>query len=314
MTEAKIHDVVIVGSGPAGYTAAIYTARANLKPILIAGEYSFGGALMTTNEVENFPGFPDGILGPDLMANMQTQAERFGTKIVFEDAEIINVTGDVKKITTSAGNTYFSKTVILATGSEPRKLGLKDEERLSGKGVSYCATCDGFFFQGKKIIVVGGGDSAMEEATFLTKFASKVTIVYRKSLEKMPASQIMIDRALNNEKIDFIFNSEVIALNGENSLESALIKNNVTGTTQTIQAEGIFIAIGHTPRTELINGQINLDEKNYIKVHEPNSVTSISGVFACGDVVDHTYQQAITAAATGCKAAIDAQRFLSDNM
>ncbi len=307
----KVHDVVIIGSGPAGYTAAIYTARADLKPVVIAGVFSAGGALMTTNEVENFPGFPEGIMGPDLMTNMQEQAERFGTEVVYADATRVELDGEVKKIITSDDEVYLAKTVILATGSEPRKLGLADEERLSGKGVSYCATCDGFFFKDKELIVVGGGDSAMEEATFLTKYATKVTVVYRKSLDKMPASEIMKKRALNNDKIEFVFDSEVIGINGDNSMESALIRNNVTGEETTIPAAGMFVAIGHTPRTELISEQIDLDEQKYIKVHEPNSFTNIEGVFACGDVADHTYQQAITAAASGCKAAIDTERYLS---
>ena len=311
MSEEKVHDVVIIGSGPAGYTAAIYTARADLKPIVIAGVLTAGGALMTTNEVENFPGFPEGIMGPDLMANMQAQAERFGTEVVYADATRIELDGAVKKITTSDDEVYLAKTVILATGSEPRKLGLDDEERLSGKGVSYCATCDGFFFKDKALIVVGGGDSAMEEATFLTKYATKVTVVYRKTIDKMPASEIMKKRALDNDKIEFVFNSEIVGINGENSMESALVCNNVTGEETVIPAEGMFIAIGHTPRTELISEQIDLDEQRYIKVHEPNSFTNIEGVFACGDVADHTYQQAITAAASGCKAAIDAERYLS---
>ncbi|QPK94136.1 thioredoxin-disulfide reductase [Actinomyces sp. zg-332] len=307
----KVHDVVIIGSGPAGYTAAIYTARADLKPVVIAGVFSAGGALMTTNEVENFPGFPEGIMGPDLMTNMQEQAERFGTEVVYADATRVELDGEVKKIITSDDEVYLAKTVILATGSEPRKLGLADEERLSGKGVSYCATCDGFFFKDKELIVVGGGDSAMEEATFLTKYATKVTVVYRKSLDKMPASEIMKKRALNNDKIEFVFDSEVIGINGDNSMESALIRNNITGEETTIPAAGMFVAIGHTPRTELISEQIDLDEQKYIKVHEPNSFTNIEGVFACGDVADHTYQQAITAAASGCKAAIDTERYLS---
>lgn len=309
--EQKVHDVVIVGSGPAGYTAAIYTARANLKPIVIAGLFSSGGALMTTNEVENFPGFPEGIMGPDLMANMQAQAERFGTEVVFDDAVRMELDGDVKKVVTSEGEIYLARTVILATGSEPRKLGLPDEERLSGKGVSYCATCDGFFFTEKNLIVVGGGDSAMEEATFLTKYATKVTVVYRRGLDKMPASEIMKKRALDNEKIEFVFDSEIVSINGDSLMESAVVRNNITGEESIIEASGLFVAIGHTPRTELVSEQINLDEQRYIKVHHPNSFTNIEGVFACGDVADHTYQQAITAAASGCKAGIDAERYLS---
>lgn len=309
--EQKIHDVVIIGSGPAGYTAAIYTARADLKPVVIAGLFSAGGALMTTNEVENFPGFPEGIMGPDLMANMQAQAERFGTEVIFDDAVRLELDGDVKKVVTTEGETYLAKTIILATGSEPRKLGLPDEERLAGRGVSYCATCDGFFFKDKDLIVVGGGDSAMEEATFLTKYATKVTVVYRRGLDKMPASEIMKKRALANEKIEFVFDSEVVAINGDPLMESAVVRNNVTGEETTIEAAGMFIAIGHTPRTELVSEQISLDEQRYIKVHEPNSFTNIEGVFACGDVADHTYQQAITAAASGCKAAIDTERYLS---
>ena len=310
-TNQKIHDVIIIGSGPAGYTAAIYTARADLKPTLIAGIFNTGGALMTTNEVENFPGFPEGIMGPELIENMQAQAEKFGTQIIYTEATRLELDGEIKKITTSDDETLLTKTLILATGSQPRKLGIPDEERLSGKGVSYCATCDGFFFKDKELIVVGGGDSAMEEATFLTKYATKVTVVYRRNLEDMPASEIMKKRALANEKIEFIFNSEITAINGDPLMESTVVRNNITGEETTINAEGMFIAIGHTPRTELVSEQINLDEQRYIKVHEPNSFTNIEGVFACGDVADHTYQQAITAAASGCKAAIDAERYLS---
>ena len=302
-------DVVIIGSGPAGYTAAVYAARAGLAPLVLAGSVTAGGALMNTTEVENFPGFPGGIMGPELMSNMQEQAEKFGAKVEWDDATSVDLTGPVKIIETGNGDTYRARAVILATGSAYRRLGLPDEDRLSGRGVSWCATCDGFFFKDQHIAVVGGGDSAVEEATFLTRFGSKVTMVHRR--DELRASRIMADRALNDPKISFAWNSEVVGIVGENRVESVVLRNTVTGEESTLDATALFVAIGHEPRTELLVGQVDLDDAGYIKVEGRSTRTNLPGVFACGDAVDHTYRQAITAAGTGCSAALDAQHYLA---
>lgn len=305
----SVRDIIIIGSGPAGYTAAIYTARAGLNPLLIAGEVTAGGALMNTTEVENFPGFPEGIQGPDLMANMLAQAERFGCEILYEDALEVSLAGEEKKVVTSEGE-YLARRVILSMGSEYRKLNVPGEAELSGRGVSYCATCDGFFFKDQHLAVVGGGDSAMEEALFLTKFAKKVTVIHRR--DQLRASQIMAERAAANPKIDFAWNSTVAQINGENKVESLTLKSTVDGTESTLDATGVFVAIGHEPRSQLVNGQVDLDEAGYVRVNEPGTATNLKDVFACGDLVDHTYRQAITAAGSGCRAALDAERSLAD--
>lgn len=305
----SVRDIIIIGSGPAGYTAAIYTARAGLNPLLIAGEVTAGGALMNTTEVENFPGFPEGIQGPDLMANMLAQAKRFGCEVLYEDALEVSLAGEEKKVVTSEGE-YLARRVILSMGSEYRKLNVPGEAKLSGRGVSYCATCDGFFFKDQHLAVVGGGDSAMEEALFLTKFAKKVTVIHRR--DQLRASQIMAERAAANPKIDFAWNSTVAQINGENKVESLTLKSTVDGTESTLDATGVFVAIGHEPRSQLVNGQVDLDEAGYVRVNEPGTATNLKGVFACGDLVDHTYRQAITAAGSGCRAALDAERSLAD--
>lgn len=305
----SVRDIIIIGSGPAGYTAAIYTARAGLNPLLIAGEVTAGGALMNTTEVENFPGFPEGIQGPDLMANMLAQAERFGCEILYEDALEVSLAGEEKKVVTSEGE-YLARRVILSMGSEYRKLNVPGEAELSGRGVSYCATCDGFFFKDQHLAVVGGGDSAMEEALFLTKFAKKVTVIHRR--DQLRASQIMAERAEANPKIDFAWNSTVAQINGENKVESLTLQSTVDGKESTLDATGIFVAIGHEPRSQLVSGQVDLDEAGYVRVNEPGTATNLKGVFACGDLVDHTYRQAITAAGSGCRAALDAERSLGD--
>ena len=305
----SVRDIIIIGSGPAGYTAAIYTARAGLNPLLIAGEVTAGGALMNTTEVENFPGFPEGIQGPDLMANMLAQAERFGCEILYEDALEVSMAGEEKKVVTSEGE-YLARRVILSMGSEYRKLNVPGEAELSGRGVSYCATCDGFFFKDQHLAVVGGGDSAMEEALFLTKFAKKVTVIHRR--DQLRASQIMAERAAANPKIDFAWNSTGAQINGENKVESLTLQSTVDGTESTLDATGVFVAIGHEPRSQLVNGQVDLDEAGYVRVNEPGTATNLKGVFACGDLVDHTYRQAITAAGSGCRAALDAERSLAD--
>lgn len=305
----SVRDIIIIGSGPAGYTAAIYTARAGLNPLLIAGEVTAGGALMNTTEVENFPGFPEGIQGPDLMANMLAQAERFGCEILYEDALELSLTGEEKQVVTSEGQ-YRARRVILAMGSEYRKLNVPGEAELSGRGVSYCATCDGFFFKDQHLAVVGGGDSAMEEALFLTKFAKKVTVIHRR--DQLRASQIMAERAEANPKIDFAWNSTIAQINGENKVESLTLQSTVDGKESTLDATGVFVAIGHEPRSQLVKGQVDLDEAGYVRVNEPGTATTLKGVFACGDLVDHTYRQAITAAGSGCRAALDAERSLAD--
>ena len=303
-----IHDVVIVGSGPAGYTAAIYAARAQLNPVILAGSVTAGGALMNTTEVENYPGFVTGIMGPELMTQMQEQAERFGADIRYEDVTALELEGDVKRITTSDG-VYEARTVIISTGSEYRHLGIDGEERLSGHGVSYCATCDGFFFKDQDIIVVGGGDSAMEEATFLTRFARSVTVVHRR--DELRASAVMAKRAQQDPKISFAWNSRVVELHGEDSLTGVTLEDTVTGERRQIEATGLFVAIGQVPRSELVANVLELDEAGYIKVEVPSQRTRIPGVFACGDVADPTYQQAITAAGSGCRAALDAEHYLT---
>ena len=303
-----IHDVVIVGSGPAGYTAAIYAARAQLNPVILAGSVTAGGALMNTTEVENYPGFIEGIMGPELMNQMQEQAERFGAEIRYEDVTALELEGDVKRVTTSDG-AYEARTVIISTGSEYRHLGIDGEERLSGHGVSYCATCDGFFFKDQDIVVVGGGDSAMEEATFLTRFARSVTVVHRR--DELRASAVMAKRAQEDPKISFAWNSRVVELHGEDSLTGITLEDTVTGERRRIEATGLFVAIGQVPRSELVAEALELDEAGYIKVEVPTQRTRIPGVFACGDVADPTYQQAITAAGSGCRAALDAEHYLT---
>ena len=303
-----IHDVVIVGSGPAGYTAAIYAARAQLNPVILAGSVTAGGALMNTTEVENYPGFVEGIMGPELMTQMQEQAERFGADIRYEDVTALELEGDVKRITTS-DDVYEARTVIISTGSEYRHLGIDGEERLSGHGVSYCATCDGFFFKDQDIVVVGGGDSAMEEATFLTRFARSVTVVHRR--DELRASAVMAKRAQEDPKISFAWNSRVVELHGEDSLTGVTLEDTVTGERRQIEATGLFVAIGQVPRSELVADVLELDEAGYIKVEAPSQRTRIPGVFACGDVADPTYQQAITAAGSGCRAALDAEHYLT---
>ena len=303
-----IHDVVIVGSGPAGYTAAIYAARAQLNPVILAGSVTAGGALMNTTEVENYPGFITGIMGPELMNQMQEQAERFGADIRYEDVTALELEGDVKRITTSDG-VYEARTVIISTGSEYRHLGIDGEERLSGHGVSYCATCDGFFFKDQDIVVVGGGDSAMEEATFLTRFARSVTVVHRR--DELRASAVMAKRAQEDPKISFAWNSRVVELDGEDSLTGVTLEDTVTGDRRRLEATGLFVAIGQVPRSELVADVLELDEAGYIKVEVPSQRTRIPGVFACGDVADPTYQQAITAAGSGCRAALDAEHYLT---
>ena len=303
-----IHDVVIVGSGPAGYTAAIYAARAQLNPVILAGSVTAGGALMNTTEVENYPGFVEGIMGPELMTQMQEQAERFGADIRYEDVTALEPEGDVKRITTSDG-IYEARTVIISTGSEYRHLGIDGEERLSGHGVSYCATCDGFFFKDQDIVVVGGGDSAMEEATFLTRFARSVTVVHRR--DELRASAVMAKRAQEDPKISFAWNSRVVELDGEDSLTGVTLEDTVTGDRRRLEATGLFVAIGQVPRSELVADVLELDEAGYIKVEAPSQRTRIPGVFACGDVADPTYQQAITAAGSGCRAALDAEHYLT---
>lgn len=306
---STVRDLVIVGSGPAGYTAAIYAARAGLAPLVVAGSVTAGGALMNTTEVENFPGFPDGIQGPELMDALQKQAEKFGAEVLWDDAVALSLEGDVKTVTVSGGETFAARAVILSTGSAYRELGLDDEKRLSGRGVSWCATCDGFFFRDQEIIVVGGGDSAVEEATFLTRFGKRVTLVHRR--DQLRASKIMADRAAADPKIEFAWNSEVVAIHGEDKVTGVTLRDTVTGETREHPATGVFVAIGHVPRTDLLVGQIELDDNGYVSVVGRSTRTNLPGVFAAGDVVDHTYRQAITAAGSGCAAALDAQHYLA---
>jgi thioredoxin reductase (NADPH) len=304
-----VRQVIIIGSGPAGYTAALYAARADLKPLVFEGAVTAGGALMNTTEVENFPGFRDGIMGPALMDEMRAQAERFGAELVTDDVTAVDLTGEIKRVTDGDGNVHEARTVILATGSGYRKLGLPDEERLSGHGVSWCATCDGFFFRDQEIAVVGGGDSAIEEATFLTRFAKKVYLIHRR--DELRASKIMQDRAFADPKLEMVWNTEVTALHGEEKLSSVTLRDTVSGDTRELGVTGLFIAIGHDPRSELLGGQVELDENGYVVVEHPSTRTNLDGVFACGDLVDHEYRQAITAAGTGCAAALDAERHLA---
>jgi thioredoxin reductase (NADPH) len=304
-----MRDVIIIGSGPAGYTAAIYTARAGLKPLMIASSVEPGGELMKTTEVENFPGFPNGLMGPDLMYAMQEQAERFGTEVLMDDVVDVELNGDVKIVKTGSGETYEARSVILATGAAYRELGLPREKELSGHGVSWCATCDGFFFREKTIAVVGGGDSAMEEATFLTRFASKVYLIHRR--DSFKASKTMVDRVLENPKIEVIYNSAVAEIKGEAKVEGVVLESTVDGTKTDLEISGLFIAIGSDPRVGLVQGKLDLSDDHFIKVDGRSSRTSIPGVFACGDVIDPTYRQAITAAGSGCVAALDAEHFLT---
>jgi thioredoxin reductase (NADPH) len=306
-----MRDVIIIGSGPAGYTAGIYTARAGLKPLLIASSVEAGGELMKTTEVENFPGFPEGLQGPELMAHFQAQAERFGTEILMDDVVEVDLTGDVKIVKTGLGETFEAKTVILATGAAYRELGLPREKELSGRGVSWCATCDGFFFREKQIAVVGGGDSAMEEANFLTRFGQKVTLIHRRDTFK--ASKIMADRALNNPKIEVIYNTEVVELLGETNLTGLKLRNTVDGTESQLDVDGLFIAVGNDPRVWLVENQVKLTAEKFIEVEGRSSKTSLPGVFAAGDVIDPTYRQAITAAGSGCVAALDAEHYLNNH-
>jgi len=306
---SKVEPLIIIGSGPSGYTAAIYAARAQLSPIVLEGSVTAGGALMNTTEVENFPGFRNGIMGPALMEEIRAQAEKFGARFVTDDAVKVDLTKDIKVVEDGSGNTYQAKAVILATGSGYKKLGLPKEDTLSGRGVSYCATCDGFFFKEQAIAVVGGGDSAVEEATFLTRFASKVYLIHRRS--ELRASRIMQQRAMNDKKIEFVWNSEVAEILGEEKVTGLKLKDTVTGQEKNLAITGLFVAIGHEPRSELLNGQIDLDPNGYVLTKSGSTKTNIDGVFACGDLVDHVYRQAITAAGTGCQAALDAERFLA---
>jgi thioredoxin reductase (NADPH) len=304
-----VREVVIVGSGPAGYTAAIYAARAQLNPLMYEGSVTAGGALMNTTEVENFPGFIDGIMGPDLMDNMRKQSKRFGTELVTDDVVEMDLTGDIKIIKDGSGNVVRTRSVILAMGSAYREIGLANETRLSGRGVSWCATCDGFFFRDQEIAVVGGGDSALEEATFLTKFASKVVLIHRR--DSLRASKIMQERAFANPKIEMLWDTEVIDVLGEQKVDALELRNTKTGEVSKRNFTGLFVAIGHIPRSELVTSSVSLDNEGYVKVEGGSTRTNLTGVFACGDLVDHTYRQAITAAGSGCQAALDAEKFLS---
>ena len=306
----SVRNLIIIGSGPSGYTAAVYAARANLEPLVFEGSVTAGGALMNTTDVENFPGFPDGIMGPDLMDKLRAQAERFGAELISDDVTSVDLTGDIKTVSLADGTTYSARAVVLAMGSGYRKLEVEGEDRLSGHGVSWCATCDGFFFREQNIVVVGGGDSALEEATFLTRFAAKVTMVHRR--DQLRGSKIMQDRAFANDKIAFEWNAEVAELHGEDKLEGITLRDTVTGDLRRIDATGLFIAIGHDPRSELLKGQVDLDDEGYVLVKPGSTATNLPGVFAAGDLVDHTYRQAVTAAGTGCAASLDAERYLAD--
>ena len=305
---SEVRNVIIIGSGPSGYTAAVYAARAALSPLVFEGSVTAGGALMNTTEVENFPGFRDGIMGPALMDEMRAQAERFGAELVADDFIEVDLTGDTKIVKT-ATDTYQARSVVLATGSGYRRLGLPREEELSGRGVSWCATCDGFFFREQAIAVVGGGDSAIEEATFLTRFGSKVYLIHRR--DELRASKIMQERAFADPKLEMVWNSEVAAINGADRLESITLRDTVTGEERPLEITGLFIAIGHDPRSELLTGQVDLDDDGYVLVDHPSTATNLPGVFAAGDLVDHHYRQAITAAGTGCAAALDAERYVA---
>lgn len=309
MSVSEVRDLVIVGSGPAGYTAAIYASRAQLNPLMYEGSVTAGGALMNTTEVENFPGFVDGVMGPDLMESMRKQAQRFGSELITDDIVKMDLVGDIKTLVDGSGNTIKAKSVILAMGSAYREIGLVNEKRLSGHGVSWCATCDGFFFRDQEIAVVGGGDSAVEEATFLTKFASKVILIHRR--DSLRASKIMADRAAANPKIEFLWNTEVIDVLGDSKVTGLKLRNTVDGSESERALTGLFVAIGHIPRSELITSQITVNGEGYVEVDGRSTRTNIPGVFACGDLVDYTYRQAITAAGSGCQAALDAEKFLS---
>jgi thioredoxin reductase (NADPH) len=306
---SDVRNVIVIGSGPAGYTAAVYAARANLAPLVFEGSVTAGGALMTTTEVENFPGFRDGIMGPQLMDEMRAQAARFGAELVSDDVTAVHLDGEIKTVVDGSGKEHHARAVILAMGSGYRKLGLPAEDRLSGHGVSWCATCDGFFFRDQHIAVIGGGDSAIEEATFLSRFASKVTLVHRRS--ELRASKIMQDRAFADPKIEFAWNSAVKAIHGDDKLTGLTLVDTETGATRLLDVTGLFIAIGHDPRSELLAGQVDLDENGYVLVDQPSTRTNLPGVFASGDLVDHHYRQAVTAAGTGCAAALDAERYLA---
>ncbi len=307
---SEIRDVIIVGSGPAGFTAALYAGRAELHPLLLEGSVTAGGALMNTTDVENFPGFPEGIQGPDLMERIRAQAVRFGATIITDDAIELKLESDIKSVTDGSGNVYNAKSVILSMGSGYQELGVANEKRLSGHGVSWCATCDGFFFKQQEIAVVGGGDSAMEEATFLTRFADKVHIIHRR--DSFRASKIMADRALKNPKIEVIWNSEVSDVLGDDKVTGLTVRNRLTEQQSTLPVTGVFVAIGHYPRSELVAGQVELNGEGYVRVQDGSTRTNLDGVFACGDLVDHIYRQAVTAAGTGCAAALDAERWLAD--
>lgn len=308
--DSEVRDVIVVGSGPAGLTAALYAARAELSPLVIEGSVTAGGALMNTTDVENFPGFPEGIQGPELMERIRAQAERFGSTIITDDAVELKLEGDIKQVTDGSGTVHQAKAVILSMGSGYRELGLPNEKRLSGHGVSWCATCDGFFFRQQEIAVIGGGDSAMEEATFLTRFASKVHIIHRR--DAFRASKIMAERALHNPKIEVIWDSEVLDMLGDQKVSGLALRNRKTGEESVLAVTGVFVAIGHDPRSELIRGQVDLDDAGYVLANDGSTRTNLDGVFACGDLVDHTYRQAVTAAGSGCAAALDAERWLAD--
>jgi thioredoxin reductase (NADPH) len=311
MQVTDVRDVIIIGSGPAGYTAAVYAARGKLNPLVFEGSVTAGGALMQTTEVENFPGFPDGVMGPELMDALRKQAERFGAELVSDDVVAVDLTVSPKVVKTET-DTYLAKAVIIASGSKYKELDVPGEKQLSGRGVSWCATCDGFFFRGHDIVVIGGGDSALEEATFLTRFADSVTLVHRR--DTLRASKIMQDRAMANPKIKFVWDSQVVSMEGDNGkLTGVRVKNVHTGDEKVLPVSGAFIAIGHTPRSELFAGQLPTDPDGYLLVEQPTTRTAIEGVFACGDVVDRTYRQAVTAAGTGCAAAIDAERWLAEH-
>jgi len=313
-TATQTHDVVILGSGPAGLTAAVYAARADLRPLVVEGVVEggpTGGQLTLTTDVENFPGFPEGIMGPELITNMRAQAERFGTTFVTEDVTKVSLEGAPFRLETASGAQLSTRALIVATGAKPRRLDVPGEDALWGSGVSACATCDGFFFRDRHVVVVGGGDSAMEEATFLTKFASRVTVVHRR--EGFRASKIMLDRAERNEKVAFELNAQIVAINGDGGVVSSVtLQDTLTGEQRELACDGVFLAIGHIPNTWLFDGVLDTDGEGYLRVAEPSTATNVPGVFACGDVMDHTYRQAITAAGTGCRAAIDAERWLAD--